>query len=259
VRWDVLTGRGCVAEVVAPRPAHGGTVEARRALKLASRRRGIGIEHRLVQDLHQNRRTFLVEHPLGQARDQCPTRVPPHHRDAAGIRVQVGAILDGVSQRRFDVRQCGRTKIFGREPVVDRYQQTAGAVRQLHTGRMVGVQVPRHEAAAVGVHHERCRGSRDAAIQTKAQLLVVRTGDGSRFDGDAVDVDRRRPLGGQEVGMFPLGAQRPRAENSTTPSSIAAPRSVGSMRLRACGRVKFVCVIPSDLPVKPSAVLREGP
>ena len=53
-------------------------------------------------------------------------------------------------------------------------------------------------------------GSRpgEAAIKTKVQLPAVRTGDGPRFDGDAVGVDRRRPLGGHEVGLFPLGGQR---------------------------------------------------
>src|ERR1700677_4393648 len=35
------------------------------------------------------------------------------------------------------------------------------------------------------------------------------------------------------------------ARNSATPSPAAASRSAKSMRLRPCGRVRFVCVIPS--------------
>src|ERR1700677_5158961 len=57
VRGDVVTARTGMAEVMAPSAADGLTVEARGALELAPRRRGVGVEHRLVQDLHQDRRT----------------------------------------------------------------------------------------------------------------------------------------------------------------------------------------------------------
>ena len=79
---------------------------------------------------------------MGQARNQCGARVPTHHRDAAGIRVQVCAVPDHITQARFDIVQRRRTRIFGREPVVDRDHQTAGRTGQLYALRVIGVQVP---------------------------------------------------------------------------------------------------------------------
>jgi hypothetical protein len=166
VRGDMLTARAGVAKIVAPRPADGRTVETRRALELAPRRRGVGVEHRLVQDLHQNRWTFVIEYALGQARDQRGTGIPAHHRDTAGIRVQTGSVLNGVAETRFDIVQCRGTRIFRREPLVDRYHQTAGHTGQLHAMRVIGVEVPGHEATAVGVHHQRCRGVGETSVET---------------------------------------------------------------------------------------------
>ena len=108
-----------------------------------------------MQDLHQNLRAFVVEHALGQGSNQCGTRVPAHHRDAAWIRVQAGTVLDGVAQARFDIVQRGGTRIFGRQPVVDRDHQTAGPAGQLHALRVIGVQVAGHKATAVRVHNQR--------------------------------------------------------------------------------------------------------
>ena len=41
--------------------------------------------------------------------------------------------------------------MFRREPVVDRYQQATARSGQLHALRVIGVQVPGHEATAVGI------------------------------------------------------------------------------------------------------------
>ena len=185
VRGNMVTaGRG-VAQVMAPCPTNGLAVESWCPLKFSSGRRRIGIEHRLVQDLHQNPWTFVVEHSLSQACDQRGAGVATHHHHAAGIDGQLRLVLDDVSKRGLDVVQCRGTRVFGRQPVVHRNHHAVGIAGQVHAMRVIGVQVPGHEAAAVGVQQQRRRRVGGAAIQPEAQPAGVRTGD--------VFAIRRRP------------------------------------------------------------------
>ncbi len=181
-----------------------------------------------MQDLHQDRRAFVVEHPLGQAGNQRGTRVPAHHRDPAGIRVQVGAVVDDVAETRFEIVERRGTWMFGRKPVVDRHHQAAGVTGQLHAMRVIGVQVPGHEATAVRIHHHRRPEISRASVQTYIQAAAIGTGDGSRFDADAAGVDRRGTLCGHQIRVLALGGQRLVAEFDGRP---ARPR-----RLAARGR-----------------------
>ena len=104
---------------------------------------------------------------------------------------------------------------------------------------MIGVQVSGDERTAVGIHRHRHRRFGQAAIQPKAQLLTVGTGDGSRFDRDTVRVDDRGPLGGPEVGVFPLGGQRlgtefddAQLEGSFTQHRVDAVKSLWPCQVR---------------------------
>ena len=161
---NVVGRRGAVAEVVAPRAAHRGAVEARAALEFPARRGRVRVQHRLVQHLGQDRRTLQVEGALSQRGDQSRARVTPHHHDPVAVRVELRAVLHDVAKRRLHVVECCRAGVLGRQPVIDRYHQTARVAGQLHAVRVVGVEVPGHEAAAVGVDDQWCRGRGRTAV-----------------------------------------------------------------------------------------------
>ena len=160
-----------------------------------------------MQHLGQDRRPLLVEHALGQCGDQSRARIPAHHHDAAAVGAQARAVLDGVVKRRFHVIERRRTGVLWCQPVVDRHDQAACRAGQVHTVRMVGIEVSGHEAAAVGIQRQRRRRLGQAAVEPQAKPPVARTGDGAVFDLDAAGVDGRRALGSQPIGTLPLGRQ----------------------------------------------------
>jgi hypothetical protein len=209
---NVLRPRGAMAEVVGPRAAHRRAIEARGALEFPSRRGRVRIQHRLVQHLGQDRRPLQVERALSQCGDESRARVTPHHHDPVAVGVELRAVLHDVAKRRLHVVECCRTGVLGRQAVTDRYHQAARVAGQLHAVRVVGVEVPGHEATAVGVH-DQWRRSRDrTAVQAQAELLAGRARDGPVFDLHIAGVDGGRPIGGDPVGTLALGGKRLRLE-----------------------------------------------
>ena len=110
-----------------------------------------------MQDLHQDRWPSSSKMRWARPATNAGTRVPTHHPESVASASRSAQFSHGVAKRRLDIVEMPPDREIlapaGSRPT----SPTPGLAGQLHALRMIGVQVPGHEATAVGVHHQRCR------------------------------------------------------------------------------------------------------
>ena len=86
---------------------------------------------------------------------QVAARTVPEHREPAGVPVQLVRVLNHPLDRGIRIVNRGGKRVLRGEPIVDGNHYGVGVMTVEARDRIVGVEIPGHEAGAVKMHHQR--------------------------------------------------------------------------------------------------------